>query len=156
MSYPGMIGGAVPISTIANRATSCWPLHHHQQQQQIIRERWRPKSKMKLRPSTFRLWWTWLWHKRDAQRRILHLRLMVQHTNHTLDQLNFFFFLKKGISNYLRGKIYNSTNFEPRSGTWGKLDMTMTPSGGLSPSTARTGLWWLHHVIREHLLFWHL
>ena len=27
---------------------------------------------MKLRPSTFRLWWAWLWHKRDAQRRILH------------------------------------------------------------------------------------
>ena len=34
MSYPCTIGGAVPISTIANGATSCWPLHHHQQQQQ--------------------------------------------------------------------------------------------------------------------------
>ena len=27
MSYPGMIGGAVPISTSDNRATSSWPLY---------------------------------------------------------------------------------------------------------------------------------
>jgi len=33
VSYPGTIGGAVPISAIANRATSCWRLHHQQQQQ---------------------------------------------------------------------------------------------------------------------------
>jgi len=48
------IGGAVPISTIANRATTGWRLHQQQQQQnEGIRERWRTKSKMKLRPSTF-------------------------------------------------------------------------------------------------------
>ena len=33
MSYPNTIGGAVPISTSGNRATSGWPLHHQQQQQ---------------------------------------------------------------------------------------------------------------------------
>jgi len=33
MSYPSTIGGAVPILTIANRATSCWRLHHQQQTQ---------------------------------------------------------------------------------------------------------------------------
>ena len=48
------MGSAVPISTIANRATSGSRLHHQQQQQnKSIRERWRTKSKMKLRPSTF-------------------------------------------------------------------------------------------------------
>jgi len=30
------IGGAVPISAIANTATSCWRLHHHQQQTQVL------------------------------------------------------------------------------------------------------------------------
>jgi len=69
---PVRIGSAVPISTIANRATSGWRLYHHQQQQNSgIRERCRT-MKMKLRPSTFHLWWSWLWHKRNAQRRILH------------------------------------------------------------------------------------
>ena len=38
MSYPGTIGGAVSISTIANRATSCSRLHHHQQQTQAFRK----------------------------------------------------------------------------------------------------------------------
>ena len=36
MSYPGTIGGAVPISTRGNRATSCWRLHHQQQQTQAF------------------------------------------------------------------------------------------------------------------------
>ena len=36
MSYPGTIGGAVPISAIANRATSCRRLHHQQQQTQAF------------------------------------------------------------------------------------------------------------------------
>jgi len=35
MSYRGTIGGAVPISTIANRATSGWRRHHHKQQQKL-------------------------------------------------------------------------------------------------------------------------
>ena len=53
MQYRSKIGSAVPISTIANRATSSSRLHHQQQQNKSIRERWRTKSKMKLRPSTF-------------------------------------------------------------------------------------------------------
>ena len=36
MSYPGTTGGAVPISTIANRATS--PRLHHQQQNEGIQK----------------------------------------------------------------------------------------------------------------------
>jgi len=53
MQYRSTIVSAVPISTIANRATSGSSLHHQQQQNKGIRERWRTKSKMKLRPSTF-------------------------------------------------------------------------------------------------------
>ena len=53
MQYRSKIGSAVPISTIANRATSGSRLHHQQQQNKNIRERWQTKSKMKLRPSTF-------------------------------------------------------------------------------------------------------
>ena len=53
MQYRSKIGSAIPISTIANRATSGSRLHHQQQQNKSIRERWQTKSKMKLRPSTF-------------------------------------------------------------------------------------------------------
>ena len=68
MSYPGTIGGAVPISTIANRATSGWPLHH--QQTQVFEKDGERKARWSYVP--LHLWWAWLWHKRDAQRRILH------------------------------------------------------------------------------------
>ena len=70
LQYRSKLGGAVAISAIANRATSGSRLHHQQQQNKSIRERWRTKSQMKLRPSTCVM--SWLWHKRDAQRRILH------------------------------------------------------------------------------------
>ena len=55
MQYRSKIGSTVPISTMANRATSGSRLHHQHQQQQNkgIRERWRTQSRMKLRPSTF-------------------------------------------------------------------------------------------------------
>ena len=53
MQYRSKKGSAVPISTIANRATSGSRLHHQQQQNKSIRERWRTKSKMKPHPSTF-------------------------------------------------------------------------------------------------------
>ena len=46
MSYPGTIGGAVPISTIANRSAAGWRLYHHQQQTQVFEkdgERPRPR-----------------------------------------------------------------------------------------------------------------
>ena len=53
LQYGSKIGSAVPILTIANRATAGSRLHHQQQQNKSIWERWRTKSKMKLRPSTF-------------------------------------------------------------------------------------------------------
>ena len=50
ISYPGTIGGAVPISTSSNRATSGWPLYVTSSDKLYlgIRERWRTKSMTKL------------------------------------------------------------------------------------------------------------
>ena len=46
MSYPGMIGGAVVISTSDNRATSSWPLYITSNNKLClgIQNRWRTKS----------------------------------------------------------------------------------------------------------------
>ena len=63
-------GGAVPISTIANRATSC--SSPTTTTNSGIREKRWTKNKMKLCPSTFRLWGACLLHKRDAQQCTLH------------------------------------------------------------------------------------
>ena len=65
MSYPGTIGGAVPISTSGNRNTSDWPLYVTSCLG--IRERWRTKSETKLHFCTFCIWYTWSLHKLDAQ-----------------------------------------------------------------------------------------
>ena len=59
MSYPGTIGGAVPISTRGNRAS--WPLYVTSNNKLClgIQERWRTKSKTKLRLCTFCIWCRW-------------------------------------------------------------------------------------------------
>ena len=65
MSYPGTLGGAVPISTNGNRVTSGWPLYITSCLG--IWERWRTRSKGKLHLCTFRIWCAWSLHKLDAQ-----------------------------------------------------------------------------------------
>ena len=65
MSYPGTIGGAVPISTSGNRDTSGWPLCVTSGLG--IWKRCRTKSEEKLHLSTFCVWGTWSLHKLDAQ-----------------------------------------------------------------------------------------
>ena len=69
MSYPGAIGGTVPISTSGNRASSGWPLYFTSNTKLClgIRERCRAKSEEKLHLCTFRIWCTWSLHKLDAQ-----------------------------------------------------------------------------------------
>ena len=57
MSYPGTLGGAVPISTSGNRNTSGWPLYVTSCLG--IQERWRTKSETKLHLCTLRIWCTW-------------------------------------------------------------------------------------------------
>ena len=64
MSYPGTLGGAVPISTSGNRVTG-WPLYVTSCLG--IRERCCTKSEEKLHLFTFRIWCTWSLHKLDAQ-----------------------------------------------------------------------------------------
>ena len=61
VSYPGTIGGAVPISTSGNRATSGWPLYITRNNKLCLgfRERWRTEMEMKLHLCTFRIWCTW-------------------------------------------------------------------------------------------------
>ena len=51
------LGGAVPISSSGNRATSGWPLYATSCLG--IRERWRTKSEEKLHLCTFHIWCTW-------------------------------------------------------------------------------------------------
>ena len=63
------IGGAAPISTSGNRATSGLPLHHQQQQQPRGFEKdGERRANWIYVPLYFVFWWAWLLHKRDAQR----------------------------------------------------------------------------------------
>ena len=57
MSYPGTLGGAVPILTSGNRNTSGWPFYVTSCRG--IQEKWRTKSETKLHLCTFRIWCTW-------------------------------------------------------------------------------------------------
>ena len=57
MSNPGMLGGAVPISTSGNRPTSGWPLYPNSCLG--IWERCHAKSEAELHFCPFRIWCTW-------------------------------------------------------------------------------------------------
>ena len=70
MQYRSKIGSAVPISTVTNRATSGLHLHRQQQQNKAFEKDGERRAKSSYVP--LHSWWAWLWHKRDAQRRILH------------------------------------------------------------------------------------